>query len=235
MSRVRPAVFSLLSYFRVPEHMADYEKLSVASLSGVRRARDGAIRFVGPAHVAEPMRFRHYYPEQEWLAHVQRDHVRCFVGRHDASNGALIERAPLVWRAHDALDLVVARLERESDLSRLEAAGDEWLLLDDGATSGDADGVLEAHGFVLCDDDVCMRRTVVAGDAWSRDAAAQRLFVHTATTLAQGMCGGAVVARHAPGSLLGIVEGVVKTGPRHLLGTAALIDRSAIQKFGDVL
>lgn len=232
MNRVRPAVFSLLSYFRVPEHMADYEKLAVASLSGVRRARDGAIRFVGPAHVAEPMRFRHYYPEQEWLSHVQREHVRCFVGLHDADSGALLHRAPLEWLAHDSLDLVVARLATESDLSRLEGAG-TWLSMDEVAEGETAE--LEAHGFVLSDDDVCMKRCVVAADAWSRDAAAQRRFVHTAATLAQGMCGGAVVARHAPGSLLGIVEGVVKSGPRHLLGAAALIERSAVQKFGDVL
>jgi hypothetical protein len=83
---------------------------------------------------------------------------------------------------------------------------------------------------------VCMRRLTVPANVWSNsDEHGSRRFIHTPTVLEQGMCGGPVVGRHAPRSLYGLVEGVVKSGPQHLIGTAALIRRAEIQKFGDVL
>jgi hypothetical protein len=230
-----PAVFSLLSYFRVPEFMADFEKLSVASLSAVRRAKDGAVRFVGPAHVAEPYRFRNYYPEQEWLAQVTREHVRCFVGVHEP-NGALRRRFALQWQAHESLDIIVGKLELDAERSELLTDAHELMRVDDdAATAGEDDVELDVHGYVLRDDNVCMERQTVSANVWSSDDGTARRFIHTAVPLTQGMCGGAVVSRHAPRNLFGIVEGVVRTGPLHLVGTAALIRRDAIQKFGDVL
>jgi hypothetical protein len=116
-SRVRRSnVFTLLTYFRVPEHMNAFEKLSVSSLTAVRTG--SLLRFVGPAHVAQPWQFPRYYTH-EWLQSVRREHVQAFVGVHDEASGALVRKWPLNWIAHDSLDLIVAALQSDDDVGNL--------------------------------------------------------------------------------------------------------------------
>lgn len=235
-SRVaRSNVFTLLTYFRVPEHMSAFEKLSVSSLTAVRQPTTATLRFVGPAHVAEPWKFPHYYAH-EWLQSVRREHVRAFVGVHDEASGALVQRWPLLWSAHDSLDLIVAALQSDADAATLQRD-----FLDDAAVASlddvddaaddDPEAELSAHGFVLTDDDVAMKRLVVPATHWlgGGEFGAARRFVHTNAPLEQGMCGGVVNDKRR--RFVGLIEGVVQAGPAHLVGAASLIERAAVAAF----
>lgn len=235
-SRVRRSnVFTLLTYFRVPEHMNAFEKLSVSSLTAVRTG--SLLRFVGPAHVAQPWQFPRYYTH-EWLQSVRREHVQAFVGVHDEASGALVRKWPLNWIAHDSLDLIVAALQSDDDVATLQSE-----FVDDVAINAldhndeedvDADTELTAHGFILTDDDVAMKRLAVPASHWLRGAAefgASRRFVHTAVPLEQGMCGGVVSCNDKRRRFVGLIEGRVQAGPAHLIGTASLIERAAVAEF----
>lgn len=230
----RSSVFTLLTYFRVPEHMSTFEKLAVSSLTAVRGSRGGALRFVGPAHVAQPWAFPNYYPH-EWLQSVRREHVQAYVGVHNDADGALVRRWPIEWTAHRSGDLIVAALQNRDDLTLFESE-----LLDessvatlDAAEDDDdvADGELTAHAFILTDDDVAMKRLAVPASNWMSANDGWRRFVHTAVPLEQGMCGGVVRSNDKRHRFVGLIEGRVQSGPPHLIGTASLIERAAVAAF----
>lgn len=215
--------------------MSTFEKLAVSSLSAVRGTRGSALRFVGPAHVAQPWTFPHYYPH-EWLQSVRREHVQAFVGVHNDADGALVRRWPIDWTAHRSGDLIVAALHNRDDVALFESEFlDESTVatLDDEAGGDDvaSEGELMAHGFILTDDDVTMKRLAVPASNWISANDGWRRFVHTAEPLEQGMCGGVVRSNDKRHRFIGLIEGRVQSGPPHLVGTASLIERAAIAAF----